>query len=87
MVLQEPWQQVIYVKYRSRNISTSFNHSISVAPCIFYRPFLKVNKENAPPDGWRPEDKPEANKQYALTGGPGDKCISSLVNLTSLSIS
>ena len=22
------------------------------------------------------EDKPEANKQYALTGGPGDKCIS-----------
>jgi len=36
----------------------------------------KVNKENAPPDGWRPEDKPEANKQYALTGGPGDKCIS-----------
>ena len=35
----------------------------------------KVNKENAPPDGWRPEDKPEANKQYALTGGPGDKCI------------
>jgi len=36
----------------------------------------KVNKENAPPDGWRPEDKPEANKQYALTGGHGDKCIS-----------
>ena len=39
----------------------------------------KVNKENAPPDGWRPEDKPEANKQYALTGvsyNPGDKCIS-----------
>jgi len=35
----------------------------------------KINKENAPPDGWRPEDKPEANKQYALTGGPGDKCI------------
>jgi len=35
----------------------------------------KVNKENAPPDGWRLEDKPEANKQYALTGGPGDKCI------------
>jgi len=34
----------------------------------------KVNKENAPPDGWRLEDKPEANKQYALTGGPGDKC-------------
>jgi len=36
----------------------------------------KINKENAPLDGWRPEDKPEANKQYALTGGPGDKCIS-----------
>jgi len=62
----------------------------------------KVNKENAPPDGWKAsdaiskainwgklndpkvlkqlekifEDKPEANKQYALTGGPGDKCIS-----------
>ena len=35
----------------------------------------KINKENAPPDGWRPEDKPEANKQYALTGGPGDRCI------------
>ena len=24
----------------------------------------------------RSKDKPEANKQYALTGGPGDKCIS-----------
>ena len=30
----------------------------------------KVNKENSP------KDKPEENKQYALTGGPGDKCIS-----------
>jgi len=30
----------------------------------------KVNKENTP------KDKPEENKQYALTGGPGDKCIS-----------
>ena len=42
---------------------------------------IKVNKENAPPDGWKAsdaisKDKPEANKQYALTGGPGDKCIS-----------
>jgi hypothetical protein len=41
----------------------------------------KVNKENTPPDGWKAsdaikKDKPEANKQYALTGGPGDKCIS-----------
>ena len=50
----------------------------------------KVNKENAPPGGWhyrknkdgfmgsenRIMDKPKANKQYALTGGPGDKCIS-----------
>ena len=41
----------------------------------------KINKENTPPDGWRAadnikKDKPEANKQYALTGGPGDKCIS-----------
>ena len=61
----------------------------------------KVNKENAPPDGWsaadavpkwryrknkdgfmgsenrilEKEDKPEEGKVYALTGGPGDKCI------------
>jgi hypothetical protein len=40
----------------------------------------KINKENAPPDGWSPEDavkedKPEAGKVYALTGGPGSKCI------------
>ena len=40
----------------------------------------KINKENAPPDGWSPEDavkedKPEEGKVYALTGGPGDKCI------------
>jgi len=32
---------------------------------------MKVSKKvNAP------KDKPEENKQYALTGGPGDKCIS-----------
>ena len=40
----------------------------------------KVNKENAPPDGWSPEDavqqdKPEVGKTYALTGGPGSRCI------------
>jgi hypothetical protein len=44
----------------------------------------QVNKDNAPPDGWRPsdavshskkQDKPKAGKLYALTGGPGSKCI------------
>jgi len=40
----------------------------------------QMNKENTPPDGWRAadavkEDKPEAGKVYALTGGPGDSCI------------
>jgi len=44
----------------------------------------QVNKDNAPPDGWRPSDavshskkqnKPEAGKLYALTGAPGSKCI------------
>ena len=44
----------------------------------------QVNKDNAPPDGWQPKDavsqskkrdKPEAGKLYALTGGPGSKCI------------
>ena len=25
----------------------------------------KINKENAPPDGWRPEDKATSNKQQA----------------------
>ena len=57
----------------------------------------KVNKENAPPDGWSAadaiqetvphvdvqeanknavkEDKPEPGKVYALTGGPGARCI------------
>ena len=41
----------------------------------------QLNADNAPPDGWHPEDqvraaapaedKPEAGKVYALTGGPG----------------
>ena len=39
----------------------------------------QVNAENAPPDGWSPQDqlqdKPEEGKVYALTGGPGSKCI------------
>ena len=40
----------------------------------------KINKENAPPGGWAPddavkEDKPEDGKVYALTGGPGSRCI------------
>ena len=40
----------------------------------------QMNKENTPPDGWHAadavkEDKPEAGKVYALTGGPGDRCI------------
>ena len=44
----------------------------------------QVNKDNAPPDRWRPsdavshskkQDKPEAGKLYALTGAPGSKCI------------
>jgi hypothetical protein len=40
----------------------------------------KVNKENAPPNGWSQEDavqqdKPEEGKTYALTGGPGSRCI------------
>ena len=54
----------------------------------------QLNADNAPPDGWRPEDqvraaveetvphvdiieanKPEAGKVYALTGGPGARCI------------
>ena len=40
----------------------------------------KLNKENAPPDGWSAadvvkEDKPEEGKVYALTGGPGARCI------------
>ena len=38
-----------------------------------------INAENAPPDGWTKQDqlqdKPEAGKTYALTGGPGSKCI------------
>ena len=44
----------------------------------------QLNADNAPSDGWRPEDqvpaapaedKPEAGKVYALTGGPGSRCI------------
>ena len=40
----------------------------------------KVNRENAPPKGWSAadavkEDKPEPGKVYALTGGPGARCI------------
>ena len=40
----------------------------------------KINKENAPPGGWAPDDavkrdKPEDGKVYALTGGPGSRCI------------
>ena len=38
-----------------------------------------INAENAPPDGWTPQDqlqdKPEEGKVYALTGGPGSRCI------------
>ena len=38
-----------------------------------------INAENAPSDGWTPQDqlqdKPEAGKTYALTGGPGSRCI------------
>ena len=38
----------------------------------------QLNEENAPPEGWTPKDsvdKPEAGKTYALTGGPGSRCI------------
>jgi hypothetical protein len=41
----------------------------------------QINKENAPPDGWRKEDAvpkdpgPRPGKVYALTGGPGTACI------------
>ena len=39
----------------------------------------RLNEENAPPEGWTREDsvkdKPEPNKTYALTGGPGSRCI------------
>jgi len=40
-----------------------------------------INDENTPPDGWSPKDqlpsrdKPEEGKVYALTGGPGSRCI------------
>jgi co-chaperonin GroES (HSP10) len=39
----------------------------------------QINAENAPPDGWslqdQVKDKPEEGKVYALTGGPGSRCI------------
>ena len=40
----------------------------------------KINKENAPPGGWAPDDavkkdKPVAGKVYALTGARGTRCI------------
>lgn len=39
----------------------------------------QVNAENAPPDGWslqdQVKDKPVEGKVYALTGGPGSRCI------------
>jgi|TARA_R100000479_G_C6257382_1_gene154605 hypothetical protein len=39
----------------------------------------KINKENAPPDGWstkdRVQDKPLEGKVYALTGGLNSRCI------------
>ena len=38
-----------------------------------------INAENAPPGGWSSrdqlQDKPEEGKVYALTGGPGARCI------------
>ena len=38
-----------------------------------------INAENAPPDGWssgdQVKDEPVAGKTYALTGGPGSRCI------------
>tara|TARA_R100001015_G_C4571251_1_gene129269 strand:- start:682 stop:894 length:213 start_codon:yes stop_codon:yes gene_type:complete len=40
----------------------------------------EINAKNAPPDGWKAadavkKDKPEPGKTYALTGGPGARCI------------
>ena len=38
----------------------------------------QLNEEHVPPGGWTPKDsvdKPEAGKTYALTGGPGSRCI------------
>ena len=39
----------------------------------------QINEENAPPGGWSSQDqlqdKPEEGKVYALTGGPGARCI------------
>ena len=38
-----------------------------------------INAENAPPDGWsagdQVKDEPVAGRTYALTGGPGSRCI------------
>ena len=38
-----------------------------------------IKAENAPPGGWSSrdqlQDKPEEGKVYALTGGPGARCI------------
>ena len=39
----------------------------------------QINAENAPPEGWSSrdqlQDKPVEGKVYALTGGPGARCI------------
>lgn len=39
----------------------------------------EINAKHVPPGGWTREDsvkdKPEAGKTYALTGGPGSRCI------------
>ena len=39
----------------------------------------QINADNAPPDGWSSrdqlQDKPVEGKVYALTGGPGARCI------------
>jgi len=35
----------------------------------------KINKENAPPDGWRPEDKVTSHKQQASSSKRHEKDI------------
>ena len=39
----------------------------------------QINADNAPPEGWSSrdqlQDKPVEGKVYALTGGPGARCI------------
>jgi hypothetical protein len=40
----------------------------------------KLNKENAPPDGWSAadavkKDRPVPGKTYALTAGPGEPSV------------